>query len=203
MGGVPETPKHRREITPAGANADKRFATVFVLSSRAAVRDVVFPAADACVDKQHAGRANFFRTRLWFNSRMPLCQGGGPGAIPGSRTNLPIAAHPHTRRWLDKQGAGLQTQIMQARYLPAVRGGDVSWSFSKWDRGSTRKAPASHAGSCGSVTRRLHHFLLLTSNLRRGRRGRLGGLISRFKRVRFPFPQPFRVGRPLKTRGCL
>ena len=28
------------------------------------------------------------------------------------------------------------------------------------------------------------------NSMRRGRRGRLGGLISRFKRVRFPFPQP-------------
>ena len=53
---------------------------------------------------------------------MPLCQGGDPGAIPGSRTIYHIATHPHTRRWLDKQGAGLQNQFMQARYLPAVRG---------------------------------------------------------------------------------
>ena len=45
VGGVPETPKDRREMTPAGANANALLVTVFVLSSRAAVRDVVFPAA--------------------------------------------------------------------------------------------------------------------------------------------------------------
>ena len=57
---------------------------------------------------------------------MLLCHGSDPGAIPGSRTSLHIAMSPHPlRRWLDKQGAGLQNQIMQARYLPAVRGGDV------------------------------------------------------------------------------
>ena len=33
-------------------------------------------------------------SRLWFNSRMSSCQGDGPGAIPGSRTNSPEAERP-------------------------------------------------------------------------------------------------------------
>src|SRR5213595_2809252 len=34
-------------------------------------------------------------SRLWFNSRMSSCQGDGPGAIPGSRTNSFQAARQH------------------------------------------------------------------------------------------------------------
>ncbi len=174
-------------MTPAGANANALSCNgvcSFVPGCGPGYR----VPGGRCVRIKRIGRPGYFsRTRLWFNSRMLLCHGSDPGAIPGSRTNLHVATYPHPlRRWLDKQGAGLQNQIMQARYLPAVRGVAMCLIY-KWDRGSTRKAPALQAGSCGGVTRRFHHLL----SLRRGRRGRLGGFISRFKRVRFPFPQPF------------
>src|SRR5262245_10582198 len=37
----------------------------------------------------------FLISRLWFNHRMSACQGEGPGAIPGSRTNFLQAERQH------------------------------------------------------------------------------------------------------------
>ncbi len=194
MGGVPETPKDRREITPAGANADTWFATVFVLSSRAEVRGVVFSA----VGRFH--RAPMFSMgNASVAVRLPECFAAvvqqQNASLPRRRSGCD-SRRPHQFTWQQRTAVARQERRwrpnpVHAGAIPARRAA----KFSSWDRGSTRKAPALQAGSCGSKNPPVPPF----QKMRRGRRGRLGGLMRAYLMIPSAFSSAPAGARP---KGC-
>ncbi len=124
-------------------------------------------------------------SRLWFNSRMSSCQGDGPGAIPGSRTNSLDSLRVSTR------------QSFQNSAYSGQHGG--SRHFSLWDRGRQAMHLPCKQAYVGALPTGSTSLRPLRSDGRRLPRrsptGDAGGLIVRSSGLR--------LGRPISNCGKL
>jgi hypothetical protein len=109
-------------------------------------------------------------SRLWFNSRMSSCQGDGPGAIPGGRTNFSQAVRQLAQQSLQNSvgsgrhrgglpfECGVRIAECGMRGAMVIHDIDTNSAFRtpNLNLGAWQKsdAPALQAGTSGSVTRR-------------------------------------------------